>query len=411
MKPPENIRQVTYDDLRRMYEENRRDALDSEMVTQSTYRGESYYADDDKPGAGKIQHPRHAFYKEVLFRDAKTNGFIMNGVITQGERGHYYRGETEIYEKSGTTLSRGLEKYQLDEDKLLYRLVADMRIAEFEHFIRMFHRTRCWDEKGLTVLTEPLAQHYGLQTDWLDITNDFDTALFFATCHWDQEKRKWYPLTRKQTENGEDAKKFGVLFQAPAGKIMMNNLSNLNPNDDESMILPIGYQPFMRCHSQYGYGLHMRNSIPLQENSTFERIAFRHSEALSKAVYDLMDGGRKIYPEEGLDEFRDILDIIATATSFSEAAFLAALKRNQLDSCADKYRSKLEHFDVTVERKTEHGIECESKRVSICGEQHPFNISRQRIRHANRKDKEFSIEGHYHLQLNTRHILMTNEQG
>ena len=113
-------------------------------------------------------------------------------VIRQGERGHYYRGETQIYDKSGTTLSRGLEKY-MDEDKLLYRLVAYMRIAEFEHFIRMFYRTSCWDEDGLTVLTEPLAQHYGLQTDWLDITNDFNTALFFATCYWNRVEKKWYP--------------------------------------------------------------------------------------------------------------------------------------------------------------------------------------------------------------------------
>lgn len=411
MALPENIRLITYDDLHRMYEDNQRDAAECEQVTQSTNRGESYYADDDRPGVGKIQHPRHALYKEILFRDVKTTGFTMGyphgAVIRQGERGNYYRGETQIYDTSGTTLSRGLEKYESDEEKQLYRLVADMRIAEFEYFIRMFHRTGCWDEKGLTVLTEPLAQHYGLQTDWLDITNDFNTALFFATCYWKRKEKKWYPLNREHTEEGDEKAKFGVLFHALSWRVNAENMCNLassNFGNDEGLILPIGYQPFMRCHSQYGYGLHMRNSIPLQENSAFERVCFQHSEKLSRAVYDLMAGGKKIYPEEGLDEFQDILDKIATATNFSESAFSAALEKNQLSKKADEYRSKLERFEVITQRETEHGVEDCRERISFCGDQHPFSVSRQRIRRANRKDEGFSIEGHYHIHLTTRYV-------
>lgn len=404
------MRQITYDELRGLFQENQRDALDCEMVTQSTYRGESYYADDDRPGVGKLQHPRHALYKEMLFRDMKTDGFTMGSpqesVIRQGERGQYYRGETKIHDKSGTTLSRGLERYKSEEDKLLYRLVADMRVAEFAYFIRMFDRVRRWDEKGLTVQTEPLAQHYGLETDWLDITNDFNTALFFASCYWDRKERKWYPLTRAQTEGGDEKRKFGVLFRAPAFQITASNMLHFhpeNPDDTEGMVLPIGYQPFMRCHSQYGYGLHMRDSIPLQNHAAFERLCFRHSEALSQAVYELMDEGRKIYPEEGLDAFQDVLDAIASATAFSESAFAAALAKNRLDGKADEYRSKLERFQVTLERETEHGAERCQERVSICGEQHPFSLSRKRVRLFNRKDRGFSIEEHYHIQLNTRY--------
>lgn len=421
MALPKNICQIEYDDLRRMHEENQQDAAECEQVTQSTNRGESYYADDGRSGLGKISHPHLAFYMETLYRDPKTDGFIIGcphgSVIKQGERNHYYRGETQIYDKSGTTLSRGAEKYS-DEDKLLYRLVADMRIVEFEHFIRMFDRVNCWDEKGLTVLTEPIAQHYGLQTDWLDITNDFDTALFFATCYWERKEKKWYPLTREQTEHGEEKRKYGVLFHAPAWRVMSDSMRQLyasNYADDEGLILPIGYQPFMRCHSQYGYGLHMRNSIPLQENPTqeaptFERLFFRHSEKLSKAVYDLMDGGRKIYPEEGLDEFQDVLDSIATATVFSESAFVAALEKNQLSGRANEYRSKLERFEVTLQRETEHGSERYKKRVLFCGEQHPFSVSRQRIRRANRQDKCFSIEEYYHIQLTARYIYSDEQE-
>ena len=34
------------------------------------------------------------------------------------------------------------------------------------------------------VIYEVLAQHYGLETGWLDVTNDFKIALFFAVCYW-----------------------------------------------------------------------------------------------------------------------------------------------------------------------------------------------------------------------------------
>ena len=215
------------------------------------------------------------------------------------------------------------------------------------------------------------------------------------------------PLTRGQTENGDEKSKYGVLFRTPAWRVNAENMCNLtlsNFGNDEGLILPIGYQPFMRCHSQYGYGLHMRNSIPLQKNGAFKRLCFRHSEKLSKAVYDLMDGGRKIYPEEGLDEFQDVLEKITTATAFSESAFAAALEKNQLSAKVDEYRSKMEHFEVILQRETAHGIEDYGERISFCGEQHPYNVSRQRIRHANRKDEGFSIEGHYHIRLTTRYV-------
>ena len=308
-------------------------------------------------------------------------------VIRQGERSSYFRGENRIYDKSGTTLSRKLERYTSDNEKLLYRLIADMRIAEFDLFIQKFDRTKCWAENDLTVLTDPLAQHYGLETDWLDITNDFNVALFFATCFWSSSDKKWYPLTKEQTEKDEKSK-FGVLFHAPYWRINMEQMLQLTQaGSDEGIILPIGYQPFMRCHSQYGYGIHMRHSTPLQNNLSFEKLHFRHSEKLSRSVFDLMDGWKKIYPQEGLDEFADVIEEISSATEFSETAFMMALQKNEMASLADKYKAELEKFSIG------------SRQVRICGDKHPFHVSRQRIRRVNRKDTGFSIEKEYGIQI------------
>ncbi len=371
---------ITYDDLKKMYDENQRDAEESAQVTADTYREESYL---DTPDG---TCPRINLYKELLYRDEKTSGVIMGyphgTVITQGKRGSYYRGETCIYARSASTLSRPLDRLPSEEDRLLYRLVADMRIAEFTFFIHKFDRVRHWEDYGLTVLEEPLAQHYGLETDWLDITNDFNTALFFATCKWDDDSGEWYPLTKAQIEHNDDTR-YGVLFHMPAWRAVMSNMlvaarpGNQNMQDKEGLILPIGYQPFMRCHSQYGYGLYMKTPAPLQENISFEKLHFPQSEQLSDAIFELMEGGKKIYPREGLDDFSDIIKSIKAATHFSEAAFQAALQKNQLEAQADWYRRKLEAFHI------------DSKTIEFCGDQHPYHISRNRIRRANRRDKNF----------------------
>ncbi len=389
---------IGYNDIKRMYEENLRDAQECERVTESSHRGESYYADDGRPGAEKNSDFLRAFFNEVLYRDVKTAGFVMGlphgTVIRQGERGSYYRGEKKIYPQSGTTLSRALLAYKSDEDKLLYRLVADMRIAEFEFFIRKFDRVKCWDDNGLTVLVGALAQHYGLETDWLDITNDFNVALFFATCYWDNTVKKWFPLTKEQTEAKENTK-YGVIFHAPAFSVALNNMVAIGQQDfnsAEGAILPIGYQPFMRCHTQYGYSMHMKDSVPLQANPIFEQLRFRHNEKLSRDVFEIMDGGEKIYPQEGLTDFYDVLDSIISATDFSEEAFRYALEKNDLAPYAERYRRELESSGI-----------CAAP-IHICGEDHPFSISEQRIRRANRKDEGFSIEEYYGIQLSTRMV-------
>lgn len=389
---------ITYDDLKAMYEENQRDAEESAQVTAGTYRGESYL--DPRNSAGSRISPVDMF-REFLYRDAKTAGAIMGyphgTVITQGERGSYYRGETSVHARSASTLSRALEQISSEEHRLLYRLVADMRIAEFDFFIHRFDRVRCWEENGLSVLAEPLAQHYGLETDWLDITNDFNTALFFATCKWDSGAGQWYPLTKTQIERNDDTR-YGVLFHMPSWNIMTANMcaaaqsENCGIWDMEGKILPIGYQPFMRCHSQYGYGICMKTPAPLQENILFEKLRFPQSEKLSEAVFQLMDGGKNIYPQEGLDDFGDVINQIKSAAKFSEAAFLAALQKNQLEDQAGQYRARLETFRVG------------SETIEFCGDQHPYHVDRNRIRYANRRDKNFSIEKEYGIRLVSRPV-------
>lgn len=201
-----------------------------------------------------------------------------------------------------------------------------MRIYEFSCLLNKFQHVQNWDY--CDVLFEALAQHYGLETSWLDITSDFKIALFFACCHF--QEGKWKPLTREQTEVDENHQ-YGMIFHMPSYIMTLRWYSELkkfatatnkvieykpdgNPYKYESLkypnftglpqnlIYPLGFQPFMRCHMQNGYGIYMRDEQPLQSDNDFEKLRFIHSEELSNWIFEEMKGGELVYPHEGLKQ-------------------------------------------------------------------------------------------------------------
>lgn len=92
--------------------------------------------------------------------------------------------------------------------------MTDMRLFEFSCFINQFQSVQ--ELKRCDVLYELLGQHYGLETIWLDVTNDFSTVLFFATCVWD--KGRWRPLSHRDIERDE-CSKWGVIYRKSAARV------------------------------------------------------------------------------------------------------------------------------------------------------------------------------------------------
>ncbi|WP_303867407.1 FRG domain-containing protein [Acetobacterium wieringae] len=392
-----NVIDISYQDIVNLYNQNIKDEKECAEVTQSSYRNENYY---DEYGE---DNQRFAFYKEVLYRDKKTAGFIMEyphgTIITQAERNSYYRGENQIYTSSIPTLTRKLSQITSVEDIEIYKLIADMRIAEFGIFLFSFGYVQEWESKYCTVLFDALAQHYGLETDWLDITNDFNVALFFATCFFDLHERAWKPLTKNETEKNESTK-YGMIFHCPQWQVGLRNLTEMfmdSQNEEDQIlinsILPIGFQPFMRCHMQYGYGIKMEKEYPLQQDIIFEKLRFRHNEKLSRDVFAMMEQGKKIYPHEGLSNFQDIIDQIRTATTFSDEAFEYAFEKGSY------FKDKTVCRDKVINAKF-----C-GKNIIIEKDIHPIKVSRQRRRRLDREYSQFSIEKKYGIKLSTRYVV------
>ncbi|MBG9544614.1 hypothetical protein ABE29_18100 [Cytobacillus firmus] len=387
---------ITYDDIKALFHENEKDAKECEAITKDSYAGKNFYSDNPS-------NSRFEFYKEVLYRDPKTSGFIMQYphgvVIRQAERNNYFRGENQIFSKSVPSLIRKLNQYNSESDKELYKLVADMRIAEFGMFLFEFDFVKNWAARYSDVLFEALAQHYGLETNWLDITNDFNVALFFATCYYDGTEKRWKPLTKEMTEKSEGTK-YGMIFHIPQWQVSIQSMFNIagqySSSEDEKIlindVLPIGFQPFMRCHMQHGYGIKMMDEFPLQEDITFEKLRFRHSEKLSKEIYERMDQGRLIYPHEGLLDLLDVVETIKQSSTFTEDAFDYAFNKSTYYTDKTKCKKFLAESDILGNKKI------------IIGNTQPYHLSRQRRRRLDRMYEDFSIEKEYGIKLTTRMV-------
>ncbi len=310
---------ITEDDIFSLLKKNEEECILTEKARK--FRDESY---NPYPNGWN----RLDFYREV-FSDMQIDGFLMSyphgRVIRQAERSFQYRGENQIYKSSKASLYRKLNEIDDKEKAIVEEFVAYMRIADFLSLLLKFDHTQAFislqfslNNKlvGVDLLYEQIAQHYGLETTWLDITSDFEVALFFACCKFNDKTQKWKPLNNKDFNKKQETK-FGVIFSRPA-----NHPDNFIISDSKFLqILPVGFQPFMRCHMQNSYVAKMNQSSCLQEASSFETLRFMHNENLSKYIYDKMEGGKKIYPHEGLILVSDEIEVIKKKKIFTLETF------------------------------------------------------------------------------------------
>ena len=258
-------------------------------------------------------------------------------IITFGNTRNFFRGENQIYPKSIPSLNRKLELLDLDKRSgELYRAIANLRIIRFGDFIWNFDIVPFWEAKISDVNYKALAQHYGFETSLLDLTNDFNIALFFATCKYIEEKDSYEPLTKEDIEKCEETK-WGVIYHSPNWMLDYYNGDNIFRIQDrftlkemqegkfeidsgkfDGVAFQTGFQPFMRCSMQNAYVLPMKEDVPLQLNNRFEKIYFRQSPELSQKVFKMMKNGKKVMPAEGINSAKKIIDKIKSTLIFTE---------------------------------------------------------------------------------------------
>ena len=106
-----------------------------------------------------------------------------------------------------------------------------------------------------------------------------------------------------------------------------------------------------------------------------------------------MECGRKIYPQDGLGSFEDIIEKIKKTTVFSSEAYKIALEKN----------TNMTDTEVQLLFKTCDCLRLFGSQIIITDED-PIKVSRQRIRACNRKYEGFSIEKNYNIKLFSRMV-------
>ncbi|MDL2315361.1 FRG domain-containing protein [Bacteroidales bacterium OttesenSCG-928-C19] len=271
---------------------------------------------------------RNEMYREFLFNDMHKDGYVMEyphgTVVRQSDRKWHYRGENSCYPTSQPTFIRKL-KNKSKEEREIAEFVANLKLIHFfdilnkldhYHSFRNMHFTHSTNgtKVYLDVLHYNIAQHYGFDTNCLDITSDFEVALFFACCKYSDNK--WAPLNQDDFEKNEESR-YGRIFRRE-----LNNYRNMMFPDEKYVVFPVGFQPFMRCHMQYSYAIFMEEDMDLNSSeSGFECLKFKHSEELCNYIYSKMNNGVFIYPQEGLSVLSDELDAIQNSTCFSLESF------------------------------------------------------------------------------------------
>lgn len=227
-----------------------------------------------------------------------------------------YRGEICDYgETSGySSLGRFIHntRCSCEEDKYIQFFIGQIRIICFHIFLTLF-RQYIEFPFGMP-LAGVIAQHYGLNTQFLDVTDDVKVALFFACCKH-IGNNKYRPITENDlNELGlQDVLYFG--------------------NDGFAKI--IGYQPFCRCHKQRGYYIDSDIASQCWNQSMlstmgYTKCYFDRTPELSTRIFNEFDGGKVLFPEDGLSRFSDEIKQIRDTNTFPIDVFektFNALKR------------------------------------------------------------------------------------
>jgi hypothetical protein len=198
-----------------------------------------------------------------------------------------FRGQTRRYRPCFPTLGRSIQTKTRDLDDL----TPSERIAIFVNRVRSEWFVECvrhtppflWmTEQRIWIDELAVAQHYGLTTQYIDLTQSLDVASFFACCRYDAATREWLPMS-----DGE-----GVIYAID------RTLTVPDPEGDTLPCKPINLQPFPRPSEQWGWTYEAKLGEDFDSAPHVWRFLFRHDVGLSQAILNHFDGGKALFPPD-----------------------------------------------------------------------------------------------------------------
>lgn len=243
----------------------------------------------------------------------------------------FYRGESKYYDKSIPSLLRikddkqlllaHLQRAELECVLSLHPVIREFLMMEFKHpmLVRSFM---------LPVDYDGLAQHYGIPTKLLDLTNDKWSAAFFAVTNYTDGVYDLVEPTPEQT--------FGSFYRL------------IRPNYYDKSIshpVPVGMHYFDRPGRQSAFTLDLGKYDDFLKFPQVERIYFRHDKDANSLVYDLCQQGRRYFPKDTLSS---LVDELRNVDTFSERAVNMCRLAHYRDKSPEEMKTFLRGYDIKI---------------------------------------------------------------
>ena len=186
-----------------------------------------------------------------------------------------YRGQSEIYNPCKPSLYRSIWTKEQSFER-------QIQLNDFKAILQDNPQIKDLIQGELVVNYEALAQHYGIATNMIDMTNSPLVAAFFATTKYNPVADNYYPILHTVSR--------GIIYFSPSGDLL--NFSKRN------RILPIGQEALKRPGEQRAFAMVMEN------NSDFNMpyLTFWHNPESSLKVWELTQGGRLLFPFDPMAE-------------------------------------------------------------------------------------------------------------
>jgi hypothetical protein len=199
---------------------------------------------------------------------------------------YLYRGQMDHHSPCLPSAFRGITPSRSPRDATpLERSTLLLRRVRLEEFITALadHPASAFAE-SIRLVTYPfaVAQHYGIATDRVDLTQDPEVAAFFAT-NGRAGDGSWQPI--------EDPRRFGVIYRL---SVPRNALESRSP-----LFEWIGRQALPRPGEQRAWTVRLPFGCDF-ERLPVEVLMFRQQVACGRRLNEKFSGGGKLFPPDAL---------------------------------------------------------------------------------------------------------------
>lgn len=249
----------------------------------------------------------------------------------------YYRGESSYHEECYPSLYRKnmgdaeifVERVKRCELELLMQEYPITGIVQ--NGIQAQDPSGEWHPFFFRIGYDGMAQHYGIKTEYIDLTIDQWTAAFFAATTYDFESDTYSPIM--------DTEKY------PYGAFYLySEIQFPVPYDKHQRVDVVGMQPLARPGRQAGFVCRMERGENFNDRA--QKTLFRHDARVNELIFNYTNRSNRLFPKELLND--TIRKEIVEGKEFSQWSYDEAKKRYFAETDDDVLKGYLAKKHITI---------------------------------------------------------------